>query len=251
VLRVVDAGERRDLVERAASIGDAAWPEYNKHGDALSDDWPRLADVFPAFQLALYDEETEEVLAAANSIPCRWDGTVDGLPEGIDDVFRAGFAAAGDRSGGAPNTLSALAIVVVPAHQGAGHSGRMIEAMVDAAARHGFADVIVPLRPTWKDRYPLTPIERYARWTRDDGLPFDPWLRTHVRLGGTVLAPAPRSLRITASVADWEGWTGLTFPDDGEYVFPGGLVPVRIDRAADRGCYWEPNIWVRHRVGQA
>jgi hypothetical protein len=122
--------------------------------------------------------------------------------------------------------------------------------MRDTAARHGFADVVVPLRPTWKERYPLTPIERYVRWTRADGLPFDPWVRTHVRVGGEILAPAPCSLRITAPIADWERWTGLAYPDDGPYVFPGGLAPVTIDHAADRGSYWEPNIWVRHRVGQ-
>ena len=30
------------------------------------------------------------------------------------------------------------------------------------------------------------------------------------------------------------------------YVFPHGLAPVDIDREADLGAYWEPNVWMIH-----
>ena len=56
----------------------------------------------------------------------------------------------------------------------------------------------------------------------------------------------PHSLRITGTVADWEAWTDLPFPESGDYVFPGGLTTVHIDRPADRGTYWEPNVWLIH-----
>jgi hypothetical protein len=39
----------------------------------------------------------------------------------------------------------------------------------------------------------------------------------------------------------------MVFPDSGEYVFPLGLAPVSIDRDADVGSYWEPNVWMIHR----
>jgi hypothetical protein len=104
------------------------------------------------------------------------------------------------------------------------------------------------VRPSWKERYPLVAIERYAAWRRGDGRLFDPWLRVHERLGADVLRPEPRSLGITSSVGEWEAWTGLAFPESGEYVFPGGLAPLAVDRDADRGSYWEPNIWMRHRL---
>jgi len=32
-------------------------------------------------------------------------------------------------------------------------------------------------------------------------------------------------------------------------VIPGGLATVRIDRDADLGTYWEPNVWVTHESG--
>jgi hypothetical protein len=46
------------------------------------------------------------------------------------------------------------------------------------------------------------PIERYAAWSREEGLPFDPRIRLHARLGGEILAPDARSLRITGTVAE-------------------------------------------------
>jgi hypothetical protein len=106
--------------------------------------------------------------------------------------------------------------------------------------------LIAPVRPSWKERYPLTPIERYAAWTRDDGLPFDPWLRVHARLGARVLRPEPESLRITGAVAEWEEWVGIAFPESGEYVFPRGLALLSVDRERDLGAYWEPNVWMLH-----
>jgi hypothetical protein len=37
-----------------------------------------------------------------------------------------------------------------------------------------------------KHRYPLTPIDRYLSWRREDGTHLDPWLRTHERLGANI-----------------------------------------------------------------
>jgi GNAT superfamily N-acetyltransferase len=222
------------------------WPEYNRHGDVLNRYWARLYDDFAEFQFVLYDEDEDVVLAEGHTIPFAWDGSEEGLPDGIDGVVAGGFRLR--EEGGAPTALSALAIEVGPVVQGRGVSRTMIEAMLRIAREHGLASLAAPLRPSWKERYPLTPIERYAAWTREDGLPFDPWLRTHVRLGGELLRTEPRSLLITGSVAEWEGWVGMPFPESGEYVFPHGLAPLRVDREADLGTYYEPNVWARHRV---
>jgi len=199
-----------------------------------------LTEELPEFQFHVVDGD--EILARARTIPLRWDGTVGDLPAGIDGAIARGFD-----EGGA-NTLCALVIMVPRAAQGRGASRRALEGMVEIAGRHGLSALIAPVRPSWKERYPLTPIERYAEWRRDDGLLLDPWLRTHERLGAETLAPEPRSLRITGSVAEWEEWVGMAFPESGEYTFPGGLTTVAIDREADVGRYWEPNVWMRHTV---
>jgi hypothetical protein len=87
-------------------------------------------------------------------------------------------------------------------------------------------------------------MERYARWTRADGLPFDPWLRVHARLGAELLEVCPASMMVDGAREEWEAWTGMAFPDDGDYVVPGALAPVAF--AGGRGRYVEPNVWMRH-----
>ena len=91
-------------------------------------------------------------------------------------------------------------------------------------------------------------IEDYAAWRRADGLPFDPWMRVHERVGAAVLKPERRSMRITGSIAEWEEWTQMAFPGSGDYLFPGGLATVTIDHDSGSGSYWEPNVWMRHPV---
>jgi hypothetical protein len=130
--------------------------------------------------------------------------------------------------------------------QGRGLSASAVKVMSEIARGHGFDSLIAPVRPSWKERYPLVPIHRYAVWRRPDGWPFDPWMRVHARLGADILRPAPHSLHITGTGCEWENWTAMPFTETGEYWFPGGLTTVTIDRGADRGRFWEPNVWMRN-----
>ncbi|MFJ8959443.1 hypothetical protein ACIRG5_08620 [Lentzea sp. NPDC102401] len=52
---------------------------------------------------------------------------------------------------------------------------------------------------------------------------------------------------MTGTVAQWERWTGMAFPQTGRYVVAGGLDLVAIDRERDQGLYEETNLWTRHR----
>ena len=142
-----------------------------------------------------------------------------------------------------------MAAEVNPRFQGSGLADRVLEAMSQVAREAGLGSLIAPVRPSFKDRYPITPIERYVAWTREDGEPFDPWIRVHTRRGGRIAKPIPRSLLITGTVGEWEQWTAMKFPESGEYTFPAGLAPVDIDRAQDLGTYWEPNVWIVHTIG--
>jgi hypothetical protein len=109
---------------------------------------------------------------------------------------------------------------------------------------NGLGRVIVPVRPTLKTRYPLIPIETFATWTRDDGSPLDPWVRTHTKIGASILTTAPESQTMTGSTDEWERWTGMRFPSPGRYVIPGGLSVLTIEDGT--GVYIEPNIWLQH-----
>jgi hypothetical protein len=134
--------------------------------------------------------EDGEIVARARSIPVRWNGSVDDLPVGIDGAIARGF----DEEGA--NVLCALVIMVPRVIQGRGVSAAAVKAMGGIARRRGLGSLIAPVRPSWKDRYPLVAIERYAQWRRPDGFLFDPWMRVHERLGAVVLKAEPRSLRI-------------------------------------------------------
>ncbi len=238
--RVFTGAERPDLAERAVELDAEVWPEYNMHGDVLSLNWRRMRSEFAEFQFVLYDEDADTIVAEGHSVPLRWDGTLDDLPAGIDGVFERAFSAPASNAG------CAMAIEISPGAQSRGLSSRMLAEMHRIVTASGLGDLIAPVRPSWKERYPLVPIERYAAWTREDGLPLDPWLRVHVRAGGELLRPEPRSLRISGTVAEWEEWTAMAFPESAEYVFPHGLATLAVDREADVALYYEPNVWVRH-----
>jgi GNAT superfamily N-acetyltransferase len=234
--------ERPDLAEQAAGLGDEFWPEYNRHGDVTNAHWHEMRTRFPELQFTLVDDETGELAAEGHTLAIPWDGTVDGLPRGFDGIFEPGLSDAPKQA------LCAMAAEIRPAYQGRGLAVRVLESMKEVAAREGLADLLAAVRPSRKHDYPLAPIGEYMRWTRADGQALDPWLRVHLRIGGEILRAEPESLRITGTVAEWEEWTGLAFPASGDYVFPDGLAVVTIDREADTGSYWEPNVWIRHRV---
>ena len=242
-LEVVTAAERPDLWERARQEGrlDRVWPEYNHHGNSSPATFGALVPRYADFQALFIDRRSGQIIARGRTIPFRWDGTLDDLPSGIDTLGARALA-----EDGAPGALSALAAEVDATLQGSGLSRLMIMTMTELARAHGLGTLVAPVRPNWKDRYPLTPIGQYAAWTRPDGLPFDPWMRAHARLGARILRPAPQSLHIARPVASWEAWTGMAFPEDGQYVFPHGLAPLTV--SGGEGDYWEPNVWMIHDV---
>jgi hypothetical protein len=241
---VVHYSERPELWDSIDDLSSRVWPEYNLHGDGLNRYWNRLYDERAQWQFVLYDTDEKLVLAEGHTIPVAWDGTDAGLGPGIDAAIARGFTTSPAQA----TALCALAAEIPPEHRRRGLSEQILRAMAGLAREAGLANLIAPIRPNLKERYPTIPIERYARWTRDDGTPFDPWLRVHTGLGARIGPPIPESMRITGSVADWESWTKMRFPETGDYVFPEGLALLHVDRERDAGEYWEPNIWVIHPI---
>jgi GNAT superfamily N-acetyltransferase len=216
------------------------WPAFMAHDPVVQSFWPQLYDQYPDFQLWVVDREAgrRATVGYACSVPVGWNGTPS--PRGIDWALTDGVE-------GTPTALCAIVAGVVPEYRGFGIAETILRRLAAIGAGHGLDALVAPVRPTWKDRYPLVALDRYAGWRRGDGLPYDPWLRTHERLGGELLDMAPRSMTISGTRVEWEEWTGMVFPEDGNYVVPGALVPVHFKNG--RGVYVEPNIWIRHSLG--
>lgn len=241
--RIVTLQERPGLDDLFWPQKERIWPAFMFYDVYAEHRWRYLAEVFDAFQLYLLDE-ADQPIAVGQTIPCAWDGSMADLPTGWADCLVRGVT--GYDLGQQSNTLAALEIAIQPEYRGRGVSYEMIKAMRALAEKHGFQALIAAVRPSLKSQYPLTPMERYARWRREDGTPFDPWLRVHWRLGAEILKVAYPSMVAEAPVQEWEQWTGLAFPESGEYVVPGALAPVHIDREMNIGSYIEPNVWVHH-----
>jgi hypothetical protein len=230
--------ERPELRERSGHIR-KAWPAFMRQSPVSNERWHLLYERFGSFQFWLVDDD-DHVLAEGNSLPVRLD--VADLPDrGWEHVML--HATSGDEE---PSLVSAIQVLVDPALHGRGLSAVMLGEMRRIAVDAGFRDLVAPVRPSGKSAYPLTPMERYAAWTTDAGLPFDPWLRVHARAGARLVKVCPESMIIPGTVAEWEEWTGMRFPETGTYVVPGAVQPVEIDVESDRGVYVEANVWMHH-----
>jgi hypothetical protein len=240
---VVTLRQRPDLEDQVAALHDQAWDAFLE--GAPWNHWDELFDELAEFQILLRDPD-DVVIGLGHTVPFVWDHTERDLPGMLDDIIAR---ALDDRHHGRrPTAFSALAAIVPSSHQNRGLSSAVLRGMLALAGQHHVDTLVAPVGPTYKHLYPLIPMERYVRWTREDGSPFDPWIRVHWRLGAEQLCVAPRTAVARGTVRQWEDWTGMRFPETGLYVVPGALQPVVIDRERDRGRYEDPGIWMRHRV---
>jgi GNAT superfamily N-acetyltransferase len=240
---IVTTADRPDLDEQmqAALLDD--WPLFVLNDRQAPEAMPLAWQLFPQFDIRLLEDDA--IAAGGWGVPISWGGDPAKLPAGYDGALTA--AIAGHKGGTVPDTLCVMAVAVRPDRQRGGLAGQVISTLRERAEQAGFARVVVPVRPTLKAAYPLTPMANFAKWDRGDGLHRDPWIRTHQRLGAWILGPAPESMVITGTIDQWEEWAGMAFPESGTYVVPGALEPITIDVEADLGTYLETNLWVQHK----
>ncbi|XEC96753.1 hypothetical protein AB6A23_09580 [Paenibacillus tarimensis] len=68
--------------------------------------------------------------------------------------------------------------------------------------------------------------------------------------GGEIRKPIHKAYTAEGTVAEWEGWTGMRFPESGLYVIKGALQPIHIDIDRDRGVYDDPNVWMEYGMDE-
>jgi hypothetical protein len=237
--------ERPELEDEFERLSKEAWPRFMRQSDelGLGRSWPKLFGDFADWQFFVCDS-FDRVVAGGHAVPFVWDGTPADLPESIAEILERAMRARAERV--RPTALSALGALVGAQQRGQGLSRVIMETMRGMAAQWKLDALVAPVRPTLKPAYPLTPMERYVRWTDEEDLPVDPWMRVHARMGAEVVRVIPRAMVIAGTVRQWEAWTDMRFPDTGPYVVPGALQPVAIDRERDEGRYEDPNVWMVH-----
>jgi GNAT superfamily N-acetyltransferase len=225
------------------------WPAFMGTDPVVNALFDQVAGTFPHLCAVATDASdavvaTGRAVAFARGLPGR-----DALPDGgLDRVMVWAF---GDRiAGRTPDTASAVEIAIGQEHRGGGLSHRMLAALREAARAAELTDLVAPVRPNGKHRYPELPMATYITMTREDGLPVDPWLRVHVRAGGKIRKVAPASMVMGGSLAQWREWTGLAFDRTGDVIVPEALVPVHCDVEHDHAVYVEPNVWVEHALSE-
>jgi hypothetical protein len=245
--QIVAPIDLEDYRDRAGEIAEASWPEFMLHDPIANENWHELFDRFVEYQFALFDTENNRMAAMANSLPFYWNRSLGELPDGgWDWVFLK--AIEDHKQGTPPNIQSAIQINIHPDYRSQRLSTKMVEAMRAIGASKGFKYLVAPVRPNQKSQYPLISIDDYIKWTNEEGLPFDAWLRVHARAGASIIKPCHDAMTIPGTLAEWEEWSGLKFPQSGKYVVSGALNPIDISVENDEGVYIEPNVWMVHEL---
>ena len=238
------------LADRIQALIDAVWPRFvtestTPKGHTLPFDWFGIFRRWPHLQYVLIDPADNTLVAAGNALTLAWDGPAEELPDtGWNWVM---YQAELDyKAGRTPTMASGLSVTLDPTRRGQHLSNIAVRAMKQLVLETGVRRFFIPVRPVWKARYPITPMAEFCSWTNAEGLPFDPWMRVHARLGARIIKPCNSSQPAAGTVAQWEEWLDLPLPASGEYVGPGLLATLHVDRDADEGVYLEPNVWMQH-----
>jgi len=232
------------LRKAASAVEQAAWSHlgYLSYTHAHYEYYAELTESYPEYQLCLIDEDAGYPVAVATSVPFACSGP-DELPqEGWDWLVETAARNRHER----PNMLGALAVSVPGVHRAKGYARVMIRSLLDLAEAKKLDGVVVPVRPSAKVRHPWVSISEYLSWTDDKGRPYDPWLRSHLSVGGKIVGPCERSMVVHEPIAFWENWSNQRFESSGAYPLEGALAPVKIDLDRKTGTYEEPNVWVAY-----
>ncbi|QAS51158.1 GNAT family N-acetyltransferase [Halobacillus litoralis] len=243
--KFVTLKDRPELKGSLNGLHSLGWPDFMREDPKGDRYWDELLSLCPGFQFLLLNG-SEEPIACGNSVPFHWNGHPSELPPGWSSALEKGVLERLDNI--SFNTLSAIAIVIHPEHRGTGLSEVMVRKMKQMAIDHNIQQMIAPVRPSLKSDYPLIPMEDYIWWKREDGKPFDHWIRTHWKTGARIIKIAERSMEIPGSISQWEEWTGLKLLSSGSYVIKDGLVPLEVDKEVDEAHYIEPNVWMEHEL---
>ena len=243
---VATCAEHPELFESSVELENETWDSLSflDYTSAHFAYYDALLERFPECRLCMVELGSGEMVATGMCVPLHVSGDAVLPNEGWDWIVETAFAQDGSNS----NTLGALSISVPEQHRHRGFARDMINAMRALAAMKKLSRVIAPVRPSVKCLHPFVPMEQYIGWQDERGRVFDPWLRSHIAVGGNIVGVCDRSMVVEQPIEFWKPWVRNTLNIDGAVPLAGALAPLNFDLSSGIGCYIEPNVWVTHRV---
>jgi GNAT superfamily N-acetyltransferase len=221
------------------------YPPILLHSPVANKYWNKLVEYFPDHQIFIIDENNN-VIGFANTIPFFWNKALKKLPDtGWDWLLEKGIL--DHEKGVKPNNLGGLQVGIAKHYQGKGFSKIIIKEVLKLAKENKYDNFIIPIRPTYKHKYPLISMKKYIKWKKDDII-FDPWLRTHVAGGARIIKICKKSMTYGGSLEEWAEKSGISIVGSGKYIVEGALQPVKIDVKKNTGVYYDPNIWIYYKL---
>ena len=245
IYRVVSFKERPDLYDIQEEICGKAFPTFLYYSEIAANTWEKMIDYYREYQLLLL--YNDKVVSVFNCMPMNLDIPDEELPE---EAFNWGLEKGIEdfESGKEINAALGVQIIIPSEYQGKGISSITVGEIKKMCVKMGIKKLIIPIRPTLKSKYPLNDIDNYIKWKNEEGLPFDPWLRVHVKQKGKIIRTCKKAVEIKGTIKQWETWTKMKFPESGLYVVEGALCPVKINTENNLGIYIEPNVWVTYEI---
>jgi len=221
----------------------SSFPDVIFQSEIVKHRWPTIEKYFPEFQL-FYIDSNDKLIGFLNSIPIYWDQPVEDLPdEGWDWLVEKGINGYEDQI--KPNCIGGLQIIVSKDYLGNGYSKMLIEEGKKIQHNLGFKNFIIPIRPTFKSKYPEMDMEEYIQFKKEEKI-YDPWIRTHQANGAKFIKVCPNAMNISGDINYWEGLMNSKIKKSGYYIVDGALNPVWMDLAKNHGEYNEANIWINY-----
>jgi hypothetical protein len=241
-----DCKSNPELLGPSIELEDEAWDQvgYLDHTASHHTFYHRMETEFPEFRLSMFDINSGEVVATGVCLPVTLP-PLECLPdEGWDWAVKTAF----EQRGSTTTSMVALSVSVSRKHRELGLARDVINAIRQLAHIRDCAELVVPVRPSLKSRHQRIRMSDYVMWRDESGRIFDPWLRSHLAVGGQVVSVCERSMLVIQPLEFWREWVEQEFDYSGYYELNGGLSPLEVDLTTGFGRYCEPNVWVRHQI---
>ena len=220
-----------------------AFPAIILNSESIFQKWEKIEKYFPSYQLfAFHNNGT--LIGFANTIPFQWNQNKNDLPnDGWDWMVNKGIK--DFESNNKTNSLGGLQIVVTKEYLGKGYSKVLISKAKELKEEKKYKNLFIPIRPTLKQNYAQMPMNEYIEFKKDEKI-YDPWIRTHLKCGASIIKVCENSMNVQGNIQFWENIYQNKIDQSGDLIIDGALHPVKIDIQNNSGEYREPNIWISY-----